>query len=189
MLTYLLLIGLCLSHYPGDGSQPKVTRRQQRAEVEAFAKQRSAEIKSLITITKDNIGKPGRVGVTAVAIRKLGRMRAVEATDFLVDHLSFDGLGDEVAVSPLPVLEELSPCVFCASGDRPSSIPETDPGDRGDGRRDHAPPCGDCLEAVDGRGIRVLLFLRHQHDSQKDETKKRRLKSTMELLKEVKGPP
>src|SRR5512138_1294672 len=112
MLTSLLLFGPCLVLDPDERSQPMLTRQQQRAEVEAFAKKRSAEIKALLVVAKDNVGMPGRVGVASVTIRKLGRMRAVEATDFLVAHLSFTGLGDEIGLNPSPVLEESVPCVY-----------------------------------------------------------------------------
>src|SRR5947208_2178808 len=107
-----MFVGACLFFYPGGQGQPVLTQQQQRAQVEAFAARRSAEIKELLAAAKDNIDVPGRRGVAAVAIRKLGRMRAAEATDFLVEHLSFNGLADLPGPSAPIVLEESAPCVY-----------------------------------------------------------------------------
>ena len=188
MDAQLVLVGTWLFFYPGGGAQPVLTQKQQRAEVETFAARRSAEVKELLTAAKDNVGVPGRRGVAAVAVRKLGRMRAAEAADFLVEHLSFRGLADEPGPGPLPVLEESLPCVYALAEIGLPGFPRL-------------------LREVEGTDAEVthhlaavvlrrsmgephaLLFLRHQHDAQQDEAKKKRLKSTMELLGTVKDVP
>ena len=126
--------------------------------------------------------------MASVAIRKLGRMRAVEAADFLVAHLSFNGLGDEVTLSPIPVVEESAPCVYALAEIGlpafPRLIREIEGTDAAITHRLAAM----VLRRSMGE-THALLFLRHQRDTQKDERKGKRLLSTMELLKELRDVP
>ena len=165
-----------------------LTRQQQRADVEAFAKRRSDEIKALLTVAKDNVGIPGRRGVASAAIRKLGRMRAVEAADFLVAHLSFNGLGDEIGLSPIPVLEESVPCVYALAEIGLPALPLLIQEIEGTDAEITHRLAARVLRRSMGE-THALLFLQHQHDTQKDEAKKKRLMWTMELLKELKDVP
>lgn len=165
-----------------------LTRQQQRVEVESFATQRSDEIKTLLTAAKDNVGMPGRRGVASVAIRKLGRMRAVEAADFLVAHLSFKGLGDKIGPSAIPVLEESAPCVYALAEIGLPAFPRLIREIEGTDAEITHRLAAMVLRRSMGEA-HALLFLQLQHDNQKDGTKKKRLMSAMEVLKELKDVP
>jgi hypothetical protein len=189
MLPQLAFVGFGLFVHSVQEGPPVKTRVQQRAEVDAYAAQRTAQINALLTVAKDNIDVPGRRGVASVAVRKLSRMRATEAVDFLVEHLTFRGLADEGgAVSPIPILEESVPCV-CALAEIglpgfPRLLQEVEKTDADTTHRFAAMVFRRSMGEAHS-----LAFLGLQHDSTKDETKRKRLKSTMEQVRKVKDVP
>ncbi|MBY0515093.1 MAG: hypothetical protein K2P78_14465 [Gemmataceae bacterium] len=188
MLPQLVLVGMGLVGCLVDGDQPLRPRQQQQLEVDGFVVQRKTAINELLAVAKANIDVPGKRGVAAVAIRKLGHMRAAEATDFLVDHLSFDGLADLGGISPIPVLEESLPCVYSLAEIGLPAFPRLIREVEGtDAESTHY-----LVAVVVRRSLgeaHALLFLRHRHETQTDETKRKRLRSTIEQLGKVKVVP
>lgn len=80
--------------------------------VEHFTDERAASIRDLFKTARAAAPFPARTDEVAIAFRKLGHLRAVEAVPVLLDHLAFDPYGGG-ALRPHPfTLETDVPTVY-----------------------------------------------------------------------------
>ncbi|HET6574004.1 MAG TPA: hypothetical protein VFG68_10410 [Fimbriiglobus sp.] len=166
----------------------KLSQKDQAWAVGEFINRRSQVVNELLKTAAAMIDKPGRRGYAAVAIRKLAVLRASEATNFLVEHLTFGGLDELVGVEGPTGLDETWPCVHALARIGLPAFPALLAKVESTDAEITQLAAAYVFYRAMGRE-HALLYLSHKASQQTDRKKKKRLESLIEFVKTAKDVP
>jgi hypothetical protein len=187
-MVHVAIFALCvaslvpsINRVPGPPTRPPRTPHEQRKIVDTHAEERRHEIERLLKIADETINRPGRRAEADIAIRLLGRMRAAEAVDFLIENLSFKGQADWMAVSGPASLEEGLPCVYAlAEIGLPALQPLVRKAESTEADITHMHVAMTLRRSLGAE--HATLYLRDHASKQPDKWKKKRIQSLIEWV-------